>query len=171
MRGPSRILLVGFMGCGKSTVAGVLARSLGAPCVELDQWICEALGATVAEIFARHGEAAFRREETRQLRRALALPRSVVATGGGTYVFEENRAMIRAAGGWTVFLDVAWPAILARLPGKNLDRPRFEDPEAARRLLERRRPAYMEADLHLELTGEEPPEEVARLVLAAAPGA
>ncbi len=169
MKGPNRIFLVGFMGCGKSTVAGLLARSLGAPLVDLDERISEALGASVAEIFARHGERVFRREETRQLRLACTLPRVVVATGGGTFVSRENRAMIRAAEGWAVFLDVAWPAILARLPGKNRDRPLFDDPAAARELLEHRRPAYLLADLHLELDGTEPPEEVARRILRSMP--
>ncbi len=171
MKTSSRIFLVGFMGCGKSTAARFLARSLGVPCVDLDERISEALGASIAEIFSRHGEVAFRREEARQLGLAVAMPRVVVATGGATFVSEGNRSMIRAAGGWTVFLDVAWPAILARLPGKNLDRPRFGSPAAARELLERRRPAYLLADHHLELTGDEPPEQVARLILEAMPGA
>ena len=160
-----RIFLVGFMGCGKSAVGRSLAAALGVPCVDLDSVISSVMGATIAEIFARHGEAAFREEESRQLRKAGQLERVVVSTGGGTFCSPHNRKIIEELGGVTVFLDVEWKALLARLPGKNLDRPKFGSPEQARRLMERRRPAYELAAIHLILTGNEEPGEVARRIL------
>ncbi len=165
MRERLQVFLVGFMGCGKSAVGRVLAGALGVPFVDLDAVITEVMGATVAEIFSCHGEAVFRREETRQLAKVSGMPRVVVATGGGTFCSSRNREIIEEAGGVTVFLDVEWSALVARLPGKNLDRPKFRSPEEARRLMEQRRPSYEMATIHLKLTGEEGPEEVARRVL------
>ncbi len=165
MRERLRVFLVGFMGCGKSAVGRVLAGTLGVPFVDLDAVITEVMGATIAEVFSRHGEAFFRKEETRQLAKVSGLPRVVVATGGGTFCSSRNREIIEGACGVTVFLDVEWSALLARLPGKNLDRPKFRSPEEARLLMERRRPSYEMAAIHLRLTGEESPEEVARRVL------
>ncbi len=156
---------MGFMGCGKTAVGRVLAGVLGVPFVDLDAVITERMGATVAEIFSRHGEATFREEETRQLLRVAAMPRVVVATGGGTFCSVPNRRIIEEAEGVTVFLDVEWSALMARLPGKNLDRPKFGSPEAASRLMATRRPAYELARIHLRLSGSEAPEEVARRVL------
>ncbi len=160
-----RIYLTGFMGCGKTTVGRALAASLGVRFVDLDAWVVEALGASIPEIFARRGEAVFRTEEQRQLRATTRLDRVVVATGGGTYCAPANREIIRSAGGIAVYLELPWEALMERLPGKNLDRPRFGDVEQARRLFELRRPQYLEADVVLSLAGHEPPEEVARRVL------
>ncbi|NOZ94465.1 MAG: shikimate kinase [Acidobacteria bacterium] len=166
MREQLRIFLVGFMGCGKTAVGRVLAGALGVPFVDLDAAITEALGrATIAEIFSHRGEPAFREEESRQLLRVAAMPRVVVATGGGTFCSARNRRIIEEAEGVTVFLDVEWSALMARLPGKNLDRPKFGSPEAASRLMATRRPAYERACIHLKLSGDETPEEVARSVL------
>jgi len=165
MREQLRVFLVGFMGCGKSAVGKVLAGALGVPFVDLDAVITQAMGATVAEIFASRGEGAFRAEETRQLARVSRLPRVVVATGGGTFCYPQNRRIIEEAKGVSVFLDVEWEALMARLPGKNLDRPRFGSPEEARRLMERRRASYEMAGIHLRLTGDESPQEVTRRVL------
>jgi len=165
MREQLRVFLVGFMGCGKSSAGRILAGTLGAPFVDLDAVITRIMGSSVAEIFSRHGEVAFRLEETRQLATTASMPRVVVATGGGTFASSRNRAIIEEAGGVTVFLDVEWKALMARLPGKNLDRPKFRSPAEARRLMERRRPFYEMATIRLQLTGEEGPEEVARRVL------
>ena len=160
-----RIYLTGFMGCGKTTAGRALAASLGVRFVDLDARVVEALGASIPEIFARRGEAVFRAEEHRQLVATTGLDRVVVATGGGTYCSPANREVIRAAGGVAVYLELPWEVLLARLPGKNVDRPKFGDPESARRLYELRQAEYRRADLVLSLTGDEPPEEVARLVL------
>ncbi len=161
----TRIYLTGFMGSGKTTVGRALAAALGVRFVDLDEWIVEALGASIPEVFARHGERVFREEERRQLEVTTALPRAVVATGGGTYCDAVNRRLIRETGGVAVFLELPWEVLLARLPGKNADRPKFGDPESARRLYEGRLAAYREADVVLELDGTEGPHAVARMVV------
>ncbi len=163
--GVTRIYLTGFMGSGKTTVGRTLASALGIRFVDLDEWIVRSLGASIAEVFARRGEVVFRDEEQRQLELTTRLDRAVVATGGGTYCFEANRELIRRSGGVSVFLELPWGVLLARLPGKNADRPKFGDPETARRLYEERLPAYRQADVVLRLAGDERPADVARKVL------
>lgn len=165
-----RIYLVGFMGCGKTMAGQALGATLGIPFIDLDRLICQSFGSTVAQIFSHHGEAVFRSEEARLLRTTLERRRVIVSTGGGTFCSGPNRLAIHEAGGISVFLDVPWQVIAERLPGKNLDRPKFEDEAVARRLFDDRLPAYREARVHLELSGGERPEEVARLVVASLPG-
>ena len=165
-----RIYLVGFMGCGKTKAGEALAATLGVPFIDLDRLICESFGSTVAQIFSHHGEPVFRAEESRLLRTTLDRLRVIVSTGGGTFCNRSNRAAIHEAGGISVFLDVPWGIIAHRLPGKNLDRPKFGNEAVARRLFDERLPAYRKARIHLELNGEEAPEEVARQVVAALPG-
>ncbi len=154
------------MGCGKSTVGRALAEALGVPFMDLDERIVQAFGASIPEIFARRGEAAFRTEETRQLRETLRLERVVVATGGGTYCTEANRRLIRQSGGVAVFLELPWEVLLSRLPGENLDRPKFGDPMAARQLYDERLPDYRAADVILQLNGSESPDQIAHRVLS-----
>ncbi len=157
------------MGCGKSAVGGALAAILGAPFIDLDEVVSQRLDASIAEIFARHGEAAFRQEETEVVRWTTGLEHPVVATGGGTFCSPLNRSLIHETGGASVFLDVPWTEVLRRLPGKNLDRPKFADSEQARKLYEERMPSYRLARIVLPLDGDESPAEVARRVLAALP--
>lgn len=158
--------LVGFMGAGKTSVGRELARILGRSFVDLDAELCERFGVTIREFFARRGEAAFRSEETEMVRRLTGRDRTVVATGGGTFCNPVNRDLIHSAGGATVFLDVAWPVILGRIPGKNLDRPMFGDPERARALYDLRRPHYRLARISVPVAEDEPAADVARRIAA-----
>jgi shikimate kinase len=158
------IYLVGFMGCGKSSVGAALAGLLGVRFVDLDQSLEEQLGASVAEIFARHGEEHFRREESRLLTEVTRLERAVVATGGGTFCSAANRRVIEDSGGISVYLEAEWPTLLARLPGRQTDRPKFGDPVSARRLFEARQPLYRLALLTVAVSPDAGPREVARSV-------
>jgi len=169
MKTMMRIVLVGFMGCGKSAVGRVLADRLGGRFVDLDEAIMAAFGMPVREIFDLHGEEAFRREESRLLEVALAEAPVVVAAGGGAFCREANRRLIHEAHGLAVFLDVPWEVLEERLRGQVSDRPKFESPASARRLFDSRYPAYASADFRLELTGREPPRAVAAQLCEEAP--
>jgi shikimate kinase len=156
-----RIFLTGFMGSGKSTVGRRLAERLGAPFIDLDEEIERRAGMTVREIFERHGELAFRQMEHEALRATLELPDVVVATGGGTMVFERNFRLIQA-GGLSVWLNPPFATIAARIGtlGKR-DRPLFQDERQALALYRERLPAYQRADLTVDAGSGEGPEEVA----------
>jgi shikimate kinase len=156
-----RIYLTGFMGSGKSTVGRCLAERLSIPFVDLDAEIERRAGMTVREIFERHGEPAFRRMEHEALRATLELPDAVVATGGGTMVFEGNLRLIRSSG-LSVWLNPPFAAIVSRIGalGKR-DRPLFRDERQALALYQERLPAYRRADLTVDVAPEEEPEEVA----------
>jgi len=156
-----RIYLTGFMGCGKSTVGGVLAQRLGVPFVDLDGEIERSAGMTVREIFERHGEPEFRRLEVDALRATVEMPDVVVATGGGTMVFERSFRLIQASG-LSVWLNLPFAAVVARVGalGKR-DRPLFRDETQALALYRERLPAYRRADLTVDVGPEEAPEEIA----------
>jgi shikimate kinase len=168
MRG---IYLVGFMAAGKTSVGRELARSLGVSFVDLDAVIADGAGVSVPEIFARDGEAVFRLAEREALRRTTRLGPAVVATGAGVFCSAENRRLIRASGGVSVFLDVGWDVILRRLPGDNTDRPKFGSADSARRLFEKREPEYRKAEVTVALTGDESPAEVAAQIVEVLSGA
>lgn len=88
-------VLIGLMGCGKSSVGRLLAEELGLKMLDLDHYIVEKAGRTIPEIFAEDGEEGFRDLETAALREVLGTP-VVIATGGGAVMREENRAMLSA---------------------------------------------------------------------------
>jgi shikimate kinase len=164
-RSPQRIVLVGFMGSGKSTVGAALARRLGWGFRDLDRWIEERHGLTVAELFRRHGEAYFREEERRAARAAARLRRHVVAAGGGAFAAESTRAVLQA-GALTVWLRCAETALWRRLPHDG-SRPLAADRGTMRRLVAEREPSYRLADLAID-TSRAAPEEVARRIVEAA---
>ena len=159
-----RVFLVGFMGAGKSTTGRALARRLGCLFVDLDARVAARFGLDVAEIFRRHGEPAFRAEEARQLAGCGRWDDVVVATGGGTFAGEGNRAVIAGLGA-SVFLDVSWAEIARRLPGKRAERPLFATPEAALELYRARLPFYREAELHVRPEPGEDAEALAGRLL------
>jgi shikimate kinase len=108
------ILLIGFMGSGKSTVGRILAARMGRPFVDLDEEIVAAAGKSVAGIFAEDGEVAFRAFEHAALAELAQSPPSVVACGGGIVLREENRALLRHSG-TAVYLKVSAEEALARI--------------------------------------------------------
>jgi shikimate kinase len=142
------LVLVGLMGAGKSSVGRRLAARLGLPFVDADQEIEAAAGMTVEEIFARHGEPAFRDGERRVIARLLDNPIQVLATGGGAFMDERTRALVgeRAVSIWLhAELDE-----LVRRVSRRTDRPLLKgaDPRVVlERLIAERYPVYAQADV------------------------
>jgi len=157
--------LVGFMGSGKTSVGAAAAGLLGVPFLDLDGRIEAAAGATVAELFARRGEAGFRDQERESLRAALADldAGGILATGGGTFVDPENRRLLARPGVVTVWLDVALEDIERRVP-RDGSRPLFGDPAALRKLFDARQEHYRAADLRVEVGRADTAEAALRLV-------
>jgi shikimate kinase len=111
------IVLIGFMGAGKTTTGAVLARLLDWRFVDLDDGIADESGKSVADIFDHHGEAHFRAAETRHLARYLQPGNAglVLALGGGTLDLEENRKLLAAAPDTCViYLEAPLAELLAR---------------------------------------------------------
>jgi len=150
---PENIVLIGFMGCGKTTVGRELQQRLGFPLVDMDHVIEAKAGKSISEIFATEGEQAFRDMETALLRelRDPAATRRIISTGGGVVGREENRALLKELG-YVVWLHAPAAVILDRT-SKSRSRPLLatEDPSAViQALMEKRRPLYQEAS-HLKL--------------------
>ena len=149
--GARSIVLVGLMGCGKSSVGRRLAARLELPFVDADDEIERAAGKSIPDIFAEHGEAHFRDGERKVIQRLLTQGPRVMATGGGAYMNDETRANI-ARDGISIWLK-AELAVLMRRVAKRNNRPLLmdEDPEAVmRRLMDVRYPTYAKADITLD---------------------
>lgn len=152
--GFGRVYLVGFMGAGKSTIGRALGERLGVPFVDLDEAFEALSGLTIRCAFEERGEAWFREREAELLRGTEALPDAVVALGGGTFTFPENRAVVQKAGR-SVFLDLPFEVIAARLGSKAADRPLFRSLDEARALYDARLASYRLSDGILPLQGDE----------------
>ena len=165
--GSRSVVLVGMMGCGKTTAGRRLAARLGLPFADADAEIETAHKLTVAEIFAKYGEAYFRDGERRVMARLLSGPPRVVATGGGAYVNEATRAAIRDRG-VSIWLRADFDVLMRRVR-RRAHRPLLQtaDPEAAlRTLIEAREPIYAQADLVVD-SGDTPHEGVVEGMVAA----
>ena len=162
------LYLVGFMGCGKTTVGRLLAQRMAWKFVDLDQLIEESEGATVAEIFARAGEAAFRRREQDLLRRIVqkgpAAGGRVVALGGGTIAQPANLELLQRAPAITIWLQCPVDQLLMRV-ALMPNRPLFRDEASFRRLYEERLPYYQRAAFAVA-SGPGDPREVVQQILA-----
>lgn len=154
---PKNIVLIGFMGCGKSTVGRELQHRLGYPLVDMDHLIEQRAGKPITEIFADEGETAFRDMETALLRELNDpdAPRRIISTGGGVVGRAENRALLKDLG-YVVWLHAPAAVILERT-NKNRCRPLLQTEDPATRiqtLMEERRPLYQEtAHLKLDTAG------------------
>ena len=164
--GIGRIYLVGFMGAGTSTVGRALAERLGVPFVDLDEAFEALAGMTIRKAFEERGEAWFREREAELLRGTASLPGAVVALGGGTFTFPENRTFVQRSGR-SLFLDVSFEVIAGRLGGKAADRPLFRSVEEARALYEARLASYRLSDRILPLEGDERVDAVVDRILGA----
>lgn len=145
------IALVGLMGAGKSTVGRRLAEKLGRDFFDSDTEIEKAAGLSISDIFAIHGEADFRRGEQQVLRRLLDQEPHVLATGGGAYLNEETRELMREKA-ITVWLNADLETLWKRVK-KRQTRPLLARPDAKDVLTElfvTREPIYKLADLTVD---------------------
>ena len=149
--GDRSIVLVGLMGCGKSSVGRRLASRLGLQFVDADEEIERVAAKSIVEIFADHGEAYFRDGERRVIARLLGNGPQVLATGGGAFINPETRQKIRDRG-ISIWLRADLPVLMRRV-SKRDTRPLLKtaDPEATMRdLMAKRYPVYADADITLE---------------------
>lgn len=157
------VYLLGFMGCGKSTVGAVLAREAGWPFIDLDATIEAGRGTTIREIFEKDGEPFFRRVEHAALTEASKAEPAVIALGGGTWVQAANMELIHRTGGATVWLDCSLSELRRRCEGLT-NRPLFRSPGSFAELYSQRLPYYQLAEFRISTDGSAP-EEVAGRIL------
>ncbi|HTJ58261.1 MAG TPA: shikimate kinase [Devosiaceae bacterium] len=161
------IVLVGMMGAGKTTVGRRLAAKLGRHFVDSDEEVERAAGMTIAEIFAAHGEADFRAGEARVIARLLRETNVVLGTGGGAFINEETRALIKAES-VSVWIKAELDVLFQRVSRRS-NRPLLKtaDPKATlKALMVQRYPIYAEADVTVG-TGDVPQDQVAMEIIAA----
>jgi shikimate kinase len=158
---PNRIVLVGFMGSGKSAVGTRLAVRLGYGFEDMDRRIEKRTGRSIAAIFAEQGEEAFREEELREADAIAQLDRRVVATGGGAFAQPQTRARLQE-GALTVWLRCNTEELLARVPADGT-RPLAGNRAIMRALLAEREPSYRLADLEVDTSGATPGQVANRI--------
>jgi shikimate kinase len=149
--GVRTLVLVGLMGCGKSSIGKRLASRLGLHFIDADEEIERVAHKSISEIFTDHGEAFFRDREAKVIARLLANGPQVLATGGGAFITPETRAKIREDG-LSIWLRAELPVLMRRV-GKRESRPLLKggDPEQImKNLMVARYPIYAEADLTVE---------------------
>ena len=168
------MILVGFMGAGKSTVGRVLAEQLGWTFEDLDHRIELREKRKVAEIFRKVGEAGFRRAEHQALKELLEALRSgsekVIALGGGAFAYESNISLIDALKIPTVFLDAGveelWGRCQSQSERQGVERPLLGNSEDFRALYAKRRPHYLRASLRQETAGKTVVQIAAEMIQA-----
>lgn len=143
------VVLIGFMGTGKTSVGRILARRLGWTFVDTDEHVERTSGLTISQIFAEQGEESFRRLETQALKELLAHRDRVVSTGGGAVLKEENRSIMMRSG--LVAALQAKESVIVERVRKDANRPLLqgEVEERVRTLMAARRPLYEFAPLQI----------------------
>ena len=157
------IVLVGFMGAGKTTVGRLVAEALGLPFIDADAAIEAAAGQSVADIFAASGEAGFRALEAEVITGLLSGAEAVLALGGGALGSEAVRSAL--AGHRVVLLDVSLEEALSRV-GADPSRPMLARPDLPE-LFAARQQAYRATAGVVVAAGSADPTSVAQQVLAA----
>ena len=162
-----RFVILGFMGCGKTTVASALARQLEYKFIDLDSFITESQGRSPAEIIDQQGETAFRQIESLALAEVLKdRDGRVIALGGGTWSVPANRTLIALHDCLTVWLDtpfeVCWQRII---DSSNTVRPLAPDRETAKARYHSRRDDYALAQRQISVEETDSAELIASQLL------
>ncbi len=148
------IVLVGFMGTGKTSVGQKLAERLEMPMIDTDHIIGENSGMDIPDIFARYGETYFRDLESAAVCQAANLENHIISTGGGVVLRESNLEMLKRNG--VVFCLTATPEEIWRRVGSETHRPLLQAPNPLgkiEQMLTERCPFYARADHNLPTTG------------------
>jgi shikimate kinase len=146
-----KIVITGFMGCGKTRLARKLARHLNLTMADLDDIITEKEGRSPAQLIVEEGEPAFRVIESTVLRELIeANTPDIIALGGGAWIQEVNRNLINKHGCVSIWLDVPFEVCWARIEASDENRPLGRTRDQAQKLYEQRRPIYQLANIHIE---------------------
>jgi shikimate kinase len=157
-----RIVIVGFMGCGKTTVAKALAARLGCGMLDLDGIIAAQQNMSVPELIKERGEPGFRDAETSALQVVLdRLTPRIIALGGGAWTLERNRDLINKHGCLTVFLDAPYNLCWQRITDHPVPRPLALDGPSAEELYLERHPLYALANIRVEVTDKKSADDLA----------
>lgn len=162
------VVMVGMMGAGKTAVGRAVAAKLGVPFLDSDAEIEAAANTTIAEIFARDGEAFFRQKETQVIDRLLENEICILSTGGGAFLAEGNRAAISEKG-VSVWLDADLELLWERVRHKDT-RPllRTDNPKATlQQIFNDRVPTYALSDIKAQASAECTIDEMADRVINA----
>src|SRR5437870_11338601 len=163
-----KIYVIGFMGAGKTTIGRELAARVDAPFFDLDELVESAEKMTIKDMFAQHGEPYFRKRERDILRSTHYLEKAVIATGGGTFTFEENIQFIQSEG-FSVFLSAPYAVLRSRVGDKAAERPMFRDDVAAHELYSNRLRYYRMCHATIEIREDESPMEIVERILLELP--
>jgi shikimate kinase len=166
---PRRIVLTGFMGSGKSTVGPLVAAQLGWRFVDVDDLIEAEAGCTIAELFVRHGEAAFRDREHATIARLSADDGLVLALGGGAIERAETRELLLTSPGTLLaHLEVELATTLKRCGGTEHTRPILADQANLASRYARRLPLYRMAHVSIVVDTLTPEQAASEILRAAA---
>jgi shikimate kinase len=165
------IVIAGFIGAGKSTVAVAVAEELSCPLVDLDEVVTQQTGRTPAEIIDDEGELSFRLTEGHALESIMRANQSaVIALGGGTWLNEQNRQLIQNYKATTFWLDAPFELCWSRINIGGGDRPLARNEQDARELFQVRLPIYALAQYRIEVTPQKSIEEIAKEIMRALRG-
>ena len=157
-----KIIITGFMGSGKSTVARALAQLRHCEMVDLDDVIAAAEGRSAGTIIEVHGEPHFRELERQALLQVLKTAGDlVVALGGGAWMSETNRQVIKDHNATSVWLDAPFELCWKRIEPLLGQRPLARNKPAALKLFSERTSCYERADLRVSVTEQKSVEEIA----------
>ena len=163
-----KIIITGFMGSGKSSIATVLAQLLDYEIIDLDEAIAAAAGRSPAAIIQEDGEAQFRELERQLLTRLMeADGKQVLALGGGTWILKANRDQIQQHGATSVWLDAPFDLCWKRIAAAAEQRPLAPDETTAFKLFSERTSCYELADLRVAVTELKSAEEIAAEIAGA----
>lgn len=162
----TRIVLTGFMGVGKSSVARHVAHMIRTRSVDLDHVIEENERMSIAQLVDSKGESAFRQIETANLGRVLSdVDNRVLSLGGGAWTMPENREMLKSSGYTSVWLEATFEHCWLNITFSRKDRPLAREKQKAIRLFEERQKVYCLADWHFIIRSGQTSYEVAKQMM------
>ena len=162
----SNIVLVGFMGTGKTTTGQILAKKLGWRFIDIDRAIEAECGMCVGDIFSTHGEAFFREKERTTIERMVSCREMIIATGGGAVISSENVKNLQQCG-TVVTLEAKPDVVLQRIEKDPTPRPLLKRPDkqyAIRQLMQERAARYKIAELYIDTSSITPGAVADRII-------